>query len=619
MKKVQSSKHLIFFGAVVALVLAGFAYFNKPLTLWADSPNANVHGYAWTGARIAAAGAADSGFGWISMNCKEGGPGGTNTCGTSVYGVSYDTATGYLSGHAWNGTDTNGDGVADSGLGWISFVASDVSGCPIPDPTHGCQGHIDAGTGAVTGWMRVVSVPKTGVTFTNGGWNGWIRLSDGLLSNPCGGCLHQTPDSGGTKGVTYVALSTQAAKLVGYAWGGTIATPPIEGTSEIGWVNFSPRFGGVTIDLDPSASQSLVLSITDGSTTATSGTNTDILTTTPNSSLTATWSSPQHVDLSSCRASAVPVASQNGVAGWNNTTVLSDLTTPTWSGTTAGVAGPGMTGQIDYTVTCHNDLSNTDETAMVSATSTQAPIDFVFQISSGFSNAAISPTGLITPTDTINASAGAPLLIEWKSLNNSEYDSCTASNAWAGTVSGITAANGYYASDNRPIPAAPAIQSYTINCTNTSTGNTTGPLTLKVLLTIDPSRHNVIMGLSPACVVPTQTFNVSWFDQAGNLQECHPYSPTATQIGAGWLSGLSFTPGNNLLPSGLKALIAPTLAGNGTRFKMACTGTDGLTYPDPQSITPYYQTAPLRIVADAADCANQPGQGKPGRIIWNEH
>src|SRR5205823_5267182 len=85
----------------------------------ADSPDANVHGYAWSDT-----------IGWISMNCNEGSSSASSDCGASMYGVNVDPQTGQFSGHAWS-----------DNVGWISFNSADVSGCPYGT----CTGTIDLG------------------------------------------------------------------------------------------------------------------------------------------------------------------------------------------------------------------------------------------------------------------------------------------------------------------------------------------------------------------------------------------------------------------------------------------------------------------------------------------
>ena len=592
--------------SLIAVFGIGSLFIGTPQKIWADSPDANVHGYLWTGYDTNGNGVADGGFGWISLNCAEGGAGNTNICSQSLYGVNFDESSGLLSGHAWGGL----------GLGWISFDAGDVSGCPIQDSPapNKCQGHIDTTTGKVSGWMRAVSVPKSGDNGKNGNWNGWIHLS---------GDFHTSPDPSGSKGVTYVQIDPTRAKLTGYAYGGTIASPSY-GTEEIGWVAFETQYSNVSIVLNDPTSRGLTLTLTDGINTAVSGSNVTLLTTTPSALLTATWRSPQMVKYTACRASTIP--SQNiagGITGWDSSQILGDLLAPGYTATTGAIAVPPVGVQTDYTVTCLNSTTNANDSATVSVL-VEKPVTptFIYQISSGFSSA-VTGIGITSGTDTITATPGAPLLLEWKSSNSTTYDQCTASNpfgftAWTGSVGGINSGNGFYMSKNTTVPASPLLQPYTINCRNTTTGDTTGPFTLNVLTMVDPGQHSVVMGLSPACVTPGERFEVTWNDLGNNMLSCSPTAVSASQSIMGWLESLLFTVSNGLLPSGSQTYVAPAVSQTGMRFKMVCKGTDGLDYPDPNSAVPYYQSPMLRIVADKADCVTSPGQGKPHRIIWNE-
>jgi hypothetical protein len=100
-------------------------------------------------------------FGSISLTCENDG-----SCGTSNYKVIMDPRTGILSGYAWN-----------DGAGWISFNASDVSGCPTPP----CTPKLDSFTtnSSISGWAKAL----VGGTPESGGWDGWIELS-GSWANP---------------------------------------------------------------------------------------------------------------------------------------------------------------------------------------------------------------------------------------------------------------------------------------------------------------------------------------------------------------------------------------------------------------------------------------------------
>lgn len=154
-----------------------------------------LSGWAWSGGD-----AADGPFmGWISFSSD-------NTPGESTYGVYQSVSDGSLSGYAWS-----------SNLGWISFNASDVSGCP----SGTCAPTVDLSTGQVTGWARACSAftgsACSGTLDTrSGGWDGFIALSGS------GG--------GTTFGITQNLATCQWS---GYAWGST----------NIGWINVNPVSG----------------------------------------------------------------------------------------------------------------------------------------------------------------------------------------------------------------------------------------------------------------------------------------------------------------------------------------------------------------------------------------
>ncbi|MHB1330481.1 MAG: fibronectin type III domain-containing protein [Minisyncoccota bacterium] len=158
-----------------ALLVAALAVYFFPNT--ASAQTVNLSGYAWSDVpQDPTPGAA-----WISFR-------GTAQNG-SPYGVTASVTNGNLSGYAWS-----------EYYGWLSFNASDVSGCP----SGTCQANINLTTGAVTGWARFTAAP----TGTTGIWNGWVHLN---------------PSTG--SGVTY-DFATQ--EFSGYAWG----------ENDIGWVRF---------------------------------------------------------------------------------------------------------------------------------------------------------------------------------------------------------------------------------------------------------------------------------------------------------------------------------------------------------------------------------------------
>ncbi|MCK9345363.1 MAG: hypothetical protein M0P64_04610 [Candidatus Pacebacteria bacterium] len=187
--------------AIAVVVLIGATYLASSTPLRAPSAEAgsgeNITGWAWS-----------ENVGWISLNST------TDGSATS-YGVSVDVtgkatgSTGDFSGYAWS-----------ENVGWISFNRSDA-GNPPAAPFNGGVGtiaQVDWSTGNVTGWAKVLS--------TNGGWDGWIKLSDDTVGVWSG------------KGVKIVGN-----KFTGMAWGSTV----------MGWIDFAPTVNGIPLGTEVSA------------------------------------------------------------------------------------------------------------------------------------------------------------------------------------------------------------------------------------------------------------------------------------------------------------------------------------------------------------------------------
>lgn len=209
------------------------------------TPPPNVSGHAWAGSGVGANDAeinANPGIGWLKMS-------GTAGDGSS-YGVLVSSASpGVLSGHAWFNPNDALAGI--NNIGWISFNAADVSGCP----TAPCAPTLNRTTGAVTGWARACSVFQSGCSgdyyhgtgpvdnnlVTNpylGGWDGWIRL----WRDSDGDSIVNT-DTGAAASDYGVSVSNCAWS--GYGWGG--------GTN-IGWVHFGGALYPMTGSGDACAS-----------------------------------------------------------------------------------------------------------------------------------------------------------------------------------------------------------------------------------------------------------------------------------------------------------------------------------------------------------------------------
>ncbi len=145
-----------------------------------------ITGWGWSG------GAANGGpyMGWMSME-----------------NVGEDPTTGALSGYAWS-----------SNLGWVSFNAADVAGCPFGT----CAPKINLTTQKAVGWARACaafankSACSGALESGSGGWDGWISLGTQSTETVAYG-IQQRPD----------------CTWSGYAWG----------SANIGWIDFSGAHG----------------------------------------------------------------------------------------------------------------------------------------------------------------------------------------------------------------------------------------------------------------------------------------------------------------------------------------------------------------------------------------
>ena len=198
------------FAFFIALGIGYVAYTVNPTTVAPTKVEAgtsqNISGWAWSkGAGIS--GDQNTGIGWISFNS-------TNETGASLdYGVNVNTSAkatggaGLFSGRAWS-----------ENVGWISFNQSELTGCP----TSPCKAEVNWSTGSVTGWARVM---LSASDYT--GWDGWISLS--------GMTTEATPKPYGVK--------ISGNKFSGYAWGSDV----------IGWVDFAPVIGGISVGVQVAA------------------------------------------------------------------------------------------------------------------------------------------------------------------------------------------------------------------------------------------------------------------------------------------------------------------------------------------------------------------------------
>lgn len=184
-----------------------------------------LDGYAWSGT-----------IGWISLNCRSGGVGGTNICGTgpgqSNYRVRIESS-GAVTGYAWS-----------SSIGWVLFDG--VTGFP----TNGLATH--QGSANVTGtfpelqfrgWARAcagmsepVACTGTGTNPVSGGWDGWISFSGN--ADLTGQFYQVGTGPGGTM------------RSGSFAWGGSV----------VGWIDMNSSGTGRVMWRDPSAVNNITLS-----------------------------------------------------------------------------------------------------------------------------------------------------------------------------------------------------------------------------------------------------------------------------------------------------------------------------------------------------------------------
>lgn len=145
-------------------------------------------------------------FGYVSMNSSDCDPDNngsvsaaeaTTGCAAGPiadYGVVIPTTDTDLSQYAWS-----------ENYGWISFNATDVSGCPV-----GVCSARRVGNNLV-GWARILSIRSAMASGNNGGWSGYVSL-----------------DSGTTGSTTPYGVVVTGNALGGFAW-----------SDELGWIDFS--------------------------------------------------------------------------------------------------------------------------------------------------------------------------------------------------------------------------------------------------------------------------------------------------------------------------------------------------------------------------------------------
>lgn len=216
---------LLFVMSVTILGLGAMFYFNQDVKeVEAEFYNTsvfpptgdNVSGFAWS-----------ENVGWISFNgsdcdnnctgatcTSDGAPAGCPAAGVtySDYGVKIDSVSGNFSGFAWS-----------ANVGWIYFGPDAnlagygmvrASDAPATVSNSQIWGHHNSGTGAVSGWAKILSL----------GNDGWISLGDDDIGD------------GNPYGIT---ISTSTGDFSDHAWNGNNG-----GNSAIGWVSFNCLQGG---------------------------------------------------------------------------------------------------------------------------------------------------------------------------------------------------------------------------------------------------------------------------------------------------------------------------------------------------------------------------------------
>ena len=181
----------------------------------------NVSGWLWGGGTevdgdISPEDGTNTNLGWISMNSANcdaddddasDGAGACPAMGTAIpdYGVTIPASGGNVSGYAWS-----------ENLGWVSFTAADLTGCPSAPCTARKSGN------NLHGWARIMSIPQAGANA--GGWEGWIKTHS-VAGDPITYGV-TIDDSDGT--FCKAGDPTTDASGHCYAW-----------SDELGWIDFS--------------------------------------------------------------------------------------------------------------------------------------------------------------------------------------------------------------------------------------------------------------------------------------------------------------------------------------------------------------------------------------------
>ncbi|MFA5933879.1 MAG: hypothetical protein WC795_01495 [Candidatus Paceibacterota bacterium] len=258
------------------------------ITAVVDLRIGRVTGYMWSNS-----------IGWISLNCDQSGSGGSNTCGTSTYGV-YDDIRGNLTGYAWS-----------DNIGWIKFggLSSFPSGGALSD-----NAKITNNLTRIKGWARACAGTSTGtcgtMTSRDDGWDGWISFSSNANPTYSVNLAAQDPTS-------HIAAAS------GYAWGSNV----------VGWISVNRGTQPMLVEI-PQAKFDLKGTGTSGNTI--SEANTNGVSSTTSSSATISVDSGSPINIS-----------------WS-TLGLQDTCTATGNGWPAGTTTQTSTPDGDYDTTGHS-------------------------------------------------------------------------------------------------------------------------------------------------------------------------------------------------------------------------------------------------------------------------
>lgn len=251
------------FAFFIALGLGYVAYTVNPTTVAPTKVEAgtaeNISGWAWSDT-----------IGWISFNSTSEA---TPYLGQS-YGVGVSVANkstggiGNFSGNAWSRGTT-----LDGGIGWISFDRTRTGNPPAgqSDPgltkTGSPLAYVDWQEGKVYGWARalagcevtagtpVTSCASSSAGAAAGGWDGWIKLGGDGLSWGGSACTGVS-NNANTNRCNY-GIKITGNKFTGYAWGGAdvdaSGNSTATGVSVVGWINFAPTIGGISVGVQVAA------------------------------------------------------------------------------------------------------------------------------------------------------------------------------------------------------------------------------------------------------------------------------------------------------------------------------------------------------------------------------